>query len=136
MPPLRPTSLQAYLAPDDFIVEEAPQPTPSASPSVDPTAPVYPDTATLLGIGQARAGVEGMTHDGLIAAYKKYAVRLGWPRASDSSIRTRCNELWRSGEVVRVEERAGRSGMGRTAILWRAADVQSNETADNAGASL
>jgi len=81
------------------------------------------------------AGAEGLTHDGLIAAYKKYAVRLGWPRASDSSIRTRCNELWRDGQVVRVEERAGKSGMGRAAILWRAADVQSNETAGNAGVS-
>jgi hypothetical protein len=74
-------------------------------------------------------GSEGMTHDGLIAAYKKYAVRLGWPRAADSSIRTRCNELWRDGAVVRVEETAGRSGMGNAAILWRAAGVQSKETA-------
>jgi hypothetical protein len=57
VPPLRPTSLQAYLAPDDFITEDAPEPTPSASPSVDPAAPVFPDTETLLSIGQARAGV-------------------------------------------------------------------------------
>lgn len=71
----------------------------------------------------------GLTHDTLIAAYKKYAVRLGWPRASDSSIRTRCNELWRDGEVVRVEDSAGKSGMGNAAILWRAAGVQSKETA-------
>lgn len=81
-------------------------------------------------------GADGLTHDALIAAYKRYAVRLGWPRASDSSIRTRCNELWRDGAVVRVEDAAGRSGMGRAAILWRAAGVQSNETADNAGATL
>ena len=59
VPPLRVTSLQAYLEPDDFIVEESPEPipTPSASPSVDPTAPVFPDTATLLGVGQTRSGV-------------------------------------------------------------------------------
>lgn len=76
---------------------------------------------------------EGMTHDQLIAEYKRYAVRLGWPRASDSSIRTRCNELWRDGEVVRVEDSAGKSGMGNAAILWRAASVQSNETADDKG---
>jgi hypothetical protein len=57
VPPLRPTSLQAYLEPDDFIVEDAPEPTPSASPSVDPSAPVLPDTETLLSIGPARAGV-------------------------------------------------------------------------------
>lgn len=72
---------------------------------------------------------DGLTHDALIAAYKKYAVRLGWPRASDSSIRTRCNELWRDGEVERVEDVAGRSGMGNAAILWRAVSVQNKKTA-------
>ncbi|ALY08884.1 helix-turn-helix DNA-binding domain protein [Arthrobacter phage Galaxy] len=71
---------------------------------------------------------EGMTHDALIAAYKKYAVRLGWPRAADSSIRTRCNELWRDGEVERVEGTAGKSGMGHAAILWRAVSVQNKKT--------
>ncbi|QOI67687.1 helix-turn-helix DNA-binding domain protein [Arthrobacter phage Orcanus] len=72
---------------------------------------------------------EGMTHDQLIAEYKRYALRLGWPPASDSSIRTRCNELWRDGEVERVEDSTGKSRHGRTAILWRAVSVQSKETA-------
>ncbi|URM87008.1 helix-turn-helix DNA-binding domain protein [Arthrobacter phage Basilisk] len=76
-----------------------------------------------------RATSAGLTHDALIAAYKKYAVRLGWPRASDSSIRTRCNELWRDGEVERVEDASGRSGMGNAAILWRAVSVQNKKTA-------
>ena len=57
MPPLRPTSLQSYLTPDDFIAEDAPLPTPSASPTLDPTAPVFPDTESLLEVGQARPGV-------------------------------------------------------------------------------
>ncbi|ASR83213.1 DNA binding protein [Arthrobacter phage Abidatro] len=77
----------------------------------------------------SREAGEGMTHDALIAAYKKYAVRLGWPRAADSSIRTRCNELWRDGEVERVEDTAGKSGMGHAAILWRAVSVQNKKTA-------
>ncbi|WPM94369.1 DNA binding protein [Arthrobacter phage Cupello] len=70
----------------------------------------------------------GLTHDEIIAEYKGHALRLGWPRATDSSIRTRCNELWRDGEVVKVEDSAGKSGMGNAAILWRAAGVQSSET--------
>lgn len=81
----------------------------------------------------SREAGDGLTHDALIAAYKKYAVRLGWPRASDSSIRTRCNELWRDGEVERVEETAGRSGMGNAAILWRAVSVQSKKTDGETG---
>ncbi|UVK62581.1 helix-turn-helix DNA binding domain protein [Arthrobacter phage TaylorSipht] len=76
---------------------------------------------------------EGMTHDQLIAEYKRYALRLGWPPASDSSIRTRCNELWRDGEVVRVEESTGKSRHGRTAILWRAAAVQNKKTDEDKG---
>ncbi|AYN58271.1 helix-turn-helix DNA-binding domain protein [Arthrobacter phage Kepler] len=70
----------------------------------------------------------GLTHDEIIAEYKGYALRLGWPRATDSSIRTRCKELWRDGAVEQVEGAAGRSGMGNAAILWRAAAVQISET--------
>lgn len=70
----------------------------------------------------------GLTHDEIIAEYKGHALRLGWPRATDSSIRTRCKELWRDGEVVKVEDVAGKSGMGNAAILWRAAGVQISET--------
>ena len=76
---------------------------------------------------------EPMTQDQLIGAYKRNSMRLGWPPASDSSIRTRCNELWRDGEVERVEGEAGKSRHGRAAILWRAASVQSSETADDKG---
>lgn len=70
----------------------------------------------------------GLTHDEIIAEYKGHALRLGWPRATDSSIRTRCNELWRDGEVVKVEGVAGKSGLGNAAILWRPASVQISET--------
>ena len=73
----------------------------------------------------------GLTHDEIIADYKSYALRLGWPRATDSSIRTRCNELWRAGEVEKVEDVAGKSGLGNAAILWRAAGVQISETGDD-----
>lgn len=75
----------------------------------------------------------GLTHDALIAGYKKYALRLGWPPASDSSIRTRCNELWRDGEVERVEDATGKSRHGRTAILWRAVSVQNKKTDEQTG---
>lgn len=70
----------------------------------------------------------GLTHDEIIAEYKGHALRLGWPRATDSSIRTRCNELWRAGDVEKVEGAAGKSGLGNAAILWRAAAVQISET--------
>lgn len=79
---------------------------------------------------------EGMTQDQLIGEYRKYAARLGWPPASDSSIRTRCNELWRAGEVERVEETLGKSRHGRKAILWRAASVQRKETQGDEGETL
>ena len=83
--------------------------------------------------GQRALERGGLTHDEIIAEYKGYALRLGWPRATDSSIRTRCNELWRDGEVVKVEGAAGKSGMGNAAILWRAAGVQSSETGGDKG---
>lgn len=71
---------------------------------------------------------EPMTQDQLIGAYKRNSMRLGWPPASDSSIRTRCNELWRDGEVERVEGEAGKSRHGRAALLWRAVSVQNKKT--------
>lgn len=72
---------------------------------------------------------DGVTHDQLIALYRKQAFSLGWPPASDSSIRTRCNELWKDGEVERVQEVLGRSNFRRASLLWRAVDVQRKETA-------
>ena len=73
----------------------------------------------------------GLTHDEIIADYKSYALRLGWPRATDSSIRTRCNELWRAGEVEKVEDSDRKSGMGNAALLWRVAAVQGVETGED-----
>lgn len=61
VPPLRPSSLQAYMKPADFVPEEPEEledpATPEPTPTADPTAPVYPDLAALLDIGTARAGV-------------------------------------------------------------------------------
>ena len=59
--PLQPTSLTAYMNPDDFSQqpEPTPEPTPTPTPTtpVDPDAPDYPDLATLLDIGGGRTGV-------------------------------------------------------------------------------
>jgi hypothetical protein len=63
---------------------------------------------------------DGITHDQLITLYRKYAMRLGWPPASDSGIRTRCNELWKDGHVERIENARGKSRFRRDAVLWRA----------------
>lgn len=63
---------------------------------------------------------DGITHDHLITLYRSYAMRLGWPLASDSGIRTRCNELWKDGEVERIETTRGKSRFRRDAVLWRA----------------
>lgn len=70
------------------------------------------------------------THDALISEYKRQALELGWPPASDSGIRTRCNELLKAGRVERVEEECGASRFGRPSILWRAVIVQNSETVD------
>jgi hypothetical protein len=98
-------------------------------------ADVAPSVSTVrsrvLGIlAGSREAAGGVTHDGLIALYRKYALRLGWPPASDSSIRTRCNELLKDGEVEQVPAEQGRSRYGRPALLWRAVIVQNSETSE------
>jgi hypothetical protein len=70
----------------------------------------------------------GLTHDELIALYRKRGRLLGWPPASDSSIRTRCNELWKDGEVEKVPDLAGKSRAGNTSLLWRAVPVHNEKT--------
>ncbi|GAA1977121.1 DUF6049 family protein [Microbacterium pumilum] len=65
--PMQPTSLSAYMSPDDFIPVDSPTPTPEPTPTptptptqtadADPDAPVYPDLESLLDIGGGRAGV-------------------------------------------------------------------------------
>lgn len=68
-----------------------------------------------------------MTHDQLIAAYGRYSLKVaGWPRASHSSIRTRCSELARDGKVMAVD--TAKSSMGNRAIVWRAVVVQMEGT--------
>lgn len=71
---------------------------------------------------------DGVTHDHLISLYRKYSQALGWPLASDTGIRTRCNELWKDGKVERVEDTKGKSRFNRSATLWRAVNVQKSET--------
>ena len=70
----------------------------------------------------------GLTHDELIALYRKRGRLLGWPPASDSSIRTRCNELFKDGEVERVPDTLGKSRAGNTSLLWRAVVVHKEKT--------
>ena len=82
--------------------------------------------ALLVAAPEAR---DGVTHDGLIALYRKYGLRLGWPPASESSIRTRCNELVRDGKAHQVRDMLGKSRGGRHARLWRASIVHFPETA-------
>lgn len=100
-------------------------------------AEAVPRTATIrerVGLILAAAG-RGMTHDEIIGEYRRQASRLGWRPASDSGIRTRVRELVAAGEVERVRNDDGWStchGMsryGRASIRWRAAIVQSSETA-------
>lgn len=83
------------------------------------------------------AGSAGMTHDEIIAAYRRYSLRLGWPAASDSSIRTRCKELARDGLVEQVppdsRDALGQSRFGRPSVRWRAASVQNSETEEQEG---
>lgn len=75
----------------------------------------------------APEAADGATHDQIITLYRKYAMRLGWPPASDSSIRTRVNELVRDGDVEAVPGDTGKSKYGRAALLWRAVPVQKEE---------
>lgn len=63
----------------------------------------------------------GLTHDQIIGEYRKYSVRLGWPAASDSSIRTRVSELVTDGEAEKVPDASGKSRSGRPMLLWRKA---------------
>ena len=66
--------------------------------------------ATVLAILQD-AG-ESMTHDQIIATYRLWAMNGRAGRATDSSIRSRCNELERDGLVVVLADTRGRSRHG------------------------
>ena len=82
------------------------------------------------------AGPGGLTHDKLIERHRAKEWRNGWPEASPSSLRSRCAELVKDGEVEAVPEVSGKSNGGRRAHLWRAANVHNEKTADHeAGAA-
>lgn len=58
----QPTSLSAYMQPQNFVPDQEATPTPTPTPQptptdIDPEAPVYPDLTTLLDIGGGRPGV-------------------------------------------------------------------------------
>ncbi|KRB36988.1 DUF6049 family protein [Microbacterium sp. Root180] len=58
--PLRPTSLTAYMVPENFVPDSdtEPTPTPTPTPGADPDAPVLPTLAELLEVGpNTREGV-------------------------------------------------------------------------------
>ncbi|GMA33526.1 hypothetical protein [Litorihabitans aurantiacus] len=61
-----------------------------------------------------------LTHEELVAAHQRRQREHGWKPASPQSIRSRCSELERAGEVERVADRLGRSSMGNAAHYWKA----------------
>lgn len=79
---------------------------------------------------------EPMTHDELIAAYGRAVMNGKARRTGPSSIRTRCNELERDGDVVVVPGERGRSSAGNPARLYAAASVYGTWTDRVQGALL
>lgn len=72
---------------------------------------------------------EPITHDDLIRRYRQAAMKgVVPPRTTDSSIRSRCNELERDGLVVVPTDELGRSRHGNTARLHCAISVYQQET--------
>lgn len=59
---------------------------------------------------------EGFTHRELIAAYRAWPYPL--PRATDSSIRTRCHELLERGYIEDTQRRV-KGPTGRSEIVWQ-----------------
>ena len=82
--------------------------------------------ATVYSILEAADGP--LTHDQLIAAYRRRQMDgLARAGASDSSIRSRCNELEKD-ELVIVVDQGGRSRMGNPARRYAARTVYDPET--------
>ncbi|ANC31465.1 hypothetical protein [Isoptericola dokdonensis] len=68
-----------------------------------------------------REAPEPLTHERIVGRFRQRAgTRIGWPAATDSSVRTRVHELVRDGLVERVPGAHGTSTTGRRAALWRA----------------
>ncbi|MET0736116.1 MAG: DUF6049 family protein [Microbacterium sp.] len=108
--PVGPTSLTAFMTPADFAPDPdaTPTPAPSPSPSIDPTAPVYPDLATLLAIGPARAGVfwpaPGQLDPGTVKALG--AIAAG-DRSSVTLLPSTATDEGASGETVSAHASTG-----------------------------
>lgn len=73
---------------------------------------------------------EPMTHDQIIAAYGRQVMSGRAKRTTDSSIRSRCNELEKDELVVVMPGPVGRSRYGNPARLYAAATVYEKETID------
>lgn len=71
---------------------------------------------------------EAMTHDQIIAAYGRRVMGGQARRSTDSSIRSRCNELQKDQLVVVLPEHVGRSRYGNPARLYVAHTVYERET--------
>ena len=60
----------------------------------------------------------GLTHQEIIAVYASVGAGLGWPRATDQSIRSRVKELEREGRVRREDTPTGTTSTGRRSYRW------------------
>ncbi|HEX7352516.1 hypothetical protein [Brachybacterium sp.] len=80
---------------------------------------------------------EPMTHDQLIAQYRRWQMNgQARPGATDSSIRSRCNELEKDQLVLSLPDERGRSRYGNPAGLYVARSVYERETERAQGALL
>lgn len=79
---------------------------------------------------------EPLTHEQIIAAYRRVVMNGQARRAGDSSIRTRCNELEKDGLVIAVPDERGRSSAGNPARLYIARSVYDKFTNRPQGALL
>lgn len=77
-----------------------------------------------------------VTHEELIGHYQFLIItKPGTPRASESGIRTRLNELVKRGLVTRTNEES-HSRYGNRAKLWISTDVMAGLIVDEAGEPL
>lgn len=93
-------------------------------------APSIPTTRERVRTILSDAGADGLTHDQMIREHRLREALSGWPSASESSLRTRCSELARDGEVEAVSGRVGRSTAGNRSVFWRAVPVYEQLTID------
>lgn len=82
--------------------------------------------ATVYSILEAAGGP--LTHEQIVATYRRWQMNgQARPGATDSSIRSRCNELEKD-ELVVVVDQGGRSRLGNLARRYAARTVYDRET--------